>query len=413
VVLARPAAGQAGSPPAGQALFTLDFGQLVGDFPKGVKPLPGSLEVVTKDGVPMLRASSVSEFLITLPQVLPPAFTVEFALIPKQCCNPEDLGFEGTATMNRGTASAAVLWSRERVAVIGGGEMYQAAMPAALAGTLPGQLSTVVVTFDDTEVKLYTNGQRLFTLADRRFMRGGVLRVFLGGQDDGDQAVYLAGLRITAGATAPMVLASQQSAAVGTLTSSGTVQRVGNVPTPATVAAPTAQPRASAGAVSQDSVVTAQRTVRTSGVLSGTSTPPPPPAGASMPARTVTLPGFTATGTFAGLPPRAISLSGFAAVGTFAGLAPRTLTLGGFSATGTFAVLSPRSVGLPGFTAAGIFAALAPRTVPLSGFTATGTFPTLAPRTIAVAGFSATGVFTTLAPRTVILSGWTAVGVNP
>ena len=184
-ILARPAAAQAGSPPAGQVLFTLDFGQLVGDFPKGVKPLTGSLEVVTKDGVPMLRASSVSEFRITLPQVLPPAFTIEFALIPKQCCNPEDLGFEGTATMNRGTASAAVLWSRERVAVIGGGEMYQAAMPAALAGTLPGQLSTVVVTFDGTEVKLYTNGQRLFTLEDRRFMRGQVLRVFLGGQDDG------------------------------------------------------------------------------------------------------------------------------------------------------------------------------------------------------------------------------------
>ena len=89
--------------------------------------------------------------------------------------------------------------------------MYQAAMPAALAGTLPGQLSTVVVTFDGTEVKLYTNGQRLFTLEDRRFMRGGVLRVFLGGQDDGDQAVYLAGLRILAGAYPPVVVAAGRS----------------------------------------------------------------------------------------------------------------------------------------------------------------------------------------------------------
>jgi len=233
---ARTVAAQAGSPPAGQALFTLDFGQLVGDFPKGLKPLTGSLEVVTKDGVPMLRASSVSEFLITLPQVLPPAFTVEFVLIPKQCCNPEDLGFEGTATMNRGTASAQVLWSRERLAVIGGGEMYQGAMPAALAGTLPGQLSTVVVTFDSTEVKLYTNGQRLFTLADRRFMRGRVLRVFLGGQDEGDQAVYLAGLRITAGATAPMVLASLQSGSRGSLTSAGSTIRPAGTGTIATTA---------------------------------------------------------------------------------------------------------------------------------------------------------------------------------
>jgi len=207
------AVAQAGSPPAGPALFTLDFGQLVGDFPKGVKPLTGSLEVVEKDGVRMLRAAAPSEFLVALPDVLPPAFTIEFGLIPKQCCNPEDLGFEGTATMNRGTASAQVLWSRERLAVIGGGEMYQGAMPAALAGTLPGQLSTVVVTFDSTEVKLYTNGQRLFTLADRRFMRGRVLRVFLGGQDEGDQAVYLAGLRITAGAAPPVFAAATPASA--------------------------------------------------------------------------------------------------------------------------------------------------------------------------------------------------------
>jgi len=425
---ARTVAAQAGSPPAGQALFTLDFGQLVGDFPKGLKPLTGSLEVVTKDGVPMLRASSVSEFLITLPQVLPPAFTVEFVLIPKQCCNPEDLGFEGTATMNRGTASAQVLWSRERLAVIGGGEMYQGAMPAALAGTLPGQLSTVVVTFDSTEVKLYTNGQRLFTLADRRFMRGRVLRVFLGGQDEGDQAVYLAGLRITAGATAPMVLASQQSGSRGSLTSAGSTIRPAGT---GTIATPTAAPPASTAVVSRGPVLTPQSSGRTSGALSGASAPPAP-ADAPMPARTITIQGFAATGTFAGLPSRTISLSGFDAVGTFTGLAPRAIALGGFSATGTFAALSPRSVSLPGFTAAGIFTALAPRTVSLSGFTATGTFtalnprtvslagftatgtfPTLAPRTIAVAGFSAMGVFTTLAPRTVVLSGWTAVGVNP
>ena len=32
---ARPVAAQAGSPPAGQALFTLDFGQMVATSPRG------------------------------------------------------------------------------------------------------------------------------------------------------------------------------------------------------------------------------------------------------------------------------------------------------------------------------------------------------------------------------------------
>jgi hypothetical protein len=43
-----------------------------------------------RNGQHMLRASSPSEFLITLPQPLPPDVTVEVDLIPKRCCNPED-----------------------------------------------------------------------------------------------------------------------------------------------------------------------------------------------------------------------------------------------------------------------------------------------------------------------------------
>lgn len=50
----------------------------------------------------------------------------------------------------------------------------------------------VVVTFSGTTVKLYANGRRLYTL-DKQFVRGRVLRVWLGGQDEGLNAVYLAG----------------------------------------------------------------------------------------------------------------------------------------------------------------------------------------------------------------------------
>jgi hypothetical protein len=45
-------------------------------------------------------------------------------------------------------------------------------------------------------VKMYTNGRRLFTLTERKFVRGRVLRVSLGGQDDDKYAVYLSRLRI-------------------------------------------------------------------------------------------------------------------------------------------------------------------------------------------------------------------------
>ena len=381
-----------------------------------MKPLTGSLEVVTKDGVPMLRASSVSEFLITLPQVLPPAFTIEFALISKQCCNPEDLGFEGTATMNRGTASAAVLWSRERVAVIGGGEIYQAAMPAALAGTLPGQLSTVVVTFDDTEVKLYTNGQRLFTLADRRFMRGQVLRVFLGGQDEGDQAVYLAGLRISAGATAPMVLARQQSAATGSLTSAGSTVRpagTGTIATTAPVATPTAAPPASAGAVSQGAVVTAQGSGRTSGALKGTSNTTTSPGRCVHAGPNRHSPGLRRN--------RYLRRSPAARHQPLRLCRGRDLRRPRPQDSYPWRLFGHRHV----------CGSLSPQCRPprvhrcwdLRGAGSEDCSPLRFHRDRYVPdarsahdrgrGFSATGLFTTLAPRTVALSGWTAVGVNP
>jgi hypothetical protein len=62
------------------------------------------------------------EFTITLPQPLPQAFTLEFDLVPKGCCSPQDLSFEGTPTINQGAGSAHVLWDSDGyLAIIGGG----------------------------------------------------------------------------------------------------------------------------------------------------------------------------------------------------------------------------------------------------------------------------------------------------
>lgn len=54
----------------------------------------------------MLKASAEAEFVVTLREALPQNFTIEFDLIPKACCNPADLSFEGPPT--RGQSSAPV-----------------------------------------------------------------------------------------------------------------------------------------------------------------------------------------------------------------------------------------------------------------------------------------------------------------
>ena len=199
----RPGAAQPVVPlRPGTTLFQLDLaGTPVGDAPNTIKVLKGNVEVVLLGGMRMLKASTASEFLITLAQVLPTDFTLEFDLVPKLGSNPQDLSFEGTPTINQGTASAHVLWhATGSLSVIGGGgDNYETPMPDDLRATLPGVLTRVVLEAQGPTIKLYTNGRRLYTL-QKQFARGAVLRVFLGAEDGGTEAVHLAGLRVTAGA---------------------------------------------------------------------------------------------------------------------------------------------------------------------------------------------------------------------
>ena len=190
-----PAAGFA---PGSRVLFDLSLdGVPLGELPRQIRLLKGNLELAQKDGSPMLKASNVSVFLVPLPEFLPENFTVEFDLVPKACCNPADLSFEGTRAINQGVASARIAWDSDgSLTVVGGGDTYDTPMPEDLKVSLPGVLTQVAVSFAGTTVKMYTNGKRLYTHSDRRFVRGKVLRVELGGQDDATQAVHLARLRV-------------------------------------------------------------------------------------------------------------------------------------------------------------------------------------------------------------------------
>ncbi len=219
---------------AGATLFTLDpAGTAVGGFPTDIRLLKGLVEVAIKDGAPMLKASSVSELLITLPRVLPQNFTVEIELVPKACCNPHDLSLEGTAAINQGPGSAHVLWDSDGyLAIIGGArDNWERPMPEDLQAALPGTLTRVVLVVEGNTLTLHTNGRQLYTMPGRHFARGRVLRVHLGGQDDQAQAVYLARLRITEGTGSPAILAADAGLpwipAGGEASASGTSQQQG------------------------------------------------------------------------------------------------------------------------------------------------------------------------------------------
>ncbi len=201
--------------PGSRELFSIDFAaEPLGEFPKRLKLLSGNLTMVMKDGVPALRASDPAGFLINLSERLPQDFTLEFDILPKACCNPVDLAFEGTPTQDRGPASMMVEWHAERLATIGGGPMFQMNMPAELKPLLPSQPTEIRASFQGTTFTLYTNGQQIFTV-DRKFPRGRVFRILLGGQDDDKYAVYLTKLRIATNLPAPSGTASNSQALSG------------------------------------------------------------------------------------------------------------------------------------------------------------------------------------------------------
>jgi hypothetical protein len=269
--------GAQASPPqrytvGGQDIFRLDLSSTaVGDFPGSIQMLDGIMDVFDWNGRRVLRASSRSTFLIQLPQVLPQDFSFEFEIVPKmRGVNPEDLAIEGTPTINQGPNSSNVMWHRDNLSIVGGGQTFYATVPPSFAATLPNMLTQVVIAMQGSTMKLYTNGRLMFTQT-RTFARTRVLRVFLGGQDDGPNAVLLASLRVVNGvAVGPVVTAGSTTggnAAAG-------VAGASPPPPPPAALPPNQLPNVGPSGGSNPGGVT--NPPPTSGAISN---PPPPPTG--------------------------------------------------------------------------------------------------------------------------------------
>lgn len=222
-------ATQTGAPkfaPGGQELFALDFASApTGGFrgSEAVRVVSGKVDVVDKDGMRMLRASNESELLIRLPRQLnlPESFTIEVDIIPKESGPQPDLTLEGTATMNRGAASAHILWNADgnfgNVAVIGGNtDIPEFPIPDEIRITLPGVLTRVGLSVEGNTIRMFNNGRDVREgepPIKARFGRSPFVRMSLGGVTDETSGevspVYLARLRIATGA--PVVASNQQA----------------------------------------------------------------------------------------------------------------------------------------------------------------------------------------------------------
>lgn len=409
--------------PGGQDLFVFDVAATRGTFPRGVSRLSGTVEWVTKDGQPMLRATERSELLITLPigQTLPQSFTIEVDLVPRDGGPEPDLRLEGTPVINQDVGSAHLQLTTDAsfgtIYIVGGAsDIPEFPIPDNVRVTLPETFTRVGVGVEGNTIRFFINGvevvpdpQQPAKKVQARFARGNVVRITLGGPVDGDanmKPVYLARVRLATGAPATVVTTIAPTTG-GTITPMATTQPSAAAPasTGAVASGPVATTNpAAAGSVAPYAAPT-PRTLSLTGVTA---------AGIRLNSPVITTPGYTAAGVYSTVPPRTIVLSGFTNAGEFATARSRSIVLAAISADGiTRVVTGPNAVPartfpLAGFNTTGIFTSAVPRTLVLTGFSAAGT-SAVPPRTLTLLAITAAGGVA-LPPRTLKLAGWTAAG---
>jgi outer membrane protein OmpA-like peptidoglycan-associated protein len=186
--------------PGSKVLFFTDFSEdRVGNFARGLRFRSGQMDVVERDGVKMLRSTARSEFLIPVGRKLPERFTLELDVIaPSTSLHGYDLvAFEGGSRLDRGAASAEINWQTSGTLIIGGGVgMNEIKFPDAMQPLLNGQVAHIRVLMDSGYFKLYTNERRIYNIPVLPFKRDSVIRVFVKGTEQPNQATFVTSIRV-------------------------------------------------------------------------------------------------------------------------------------------------------------------------------------------------------------------------
>ncbi len=188
--------------PGNKVLFYTDFSDdKVGNFAQRLTYRSGSMDVVERDGVRMLRSSSRSEFLIPLDRTLPERFTLELDIVaPAEYLPGYDVvAFEGGTQLDRSEASAEVNWNASGTVIIGGLQDMNSSdtrIPEAMQPLLRGQTAHLRVLMDGTYFKFYVNERRIYNIPQLMFRRDSAIRVFLRGSEEPGLALFVSRIRV-------------------------------------------------------------------------------------------------------------------------------------------------------------------------------------------------------------------------
>jgi len=188
--------------PGSTIIFYTDFSEdRVGNFARGLKFKSGSMDVVERDGVKMLRSTSRGEFMVPVGKILPERFTLEVDVIaPTGGVGGYDIvAFEGGSVWDRGDASAEINWAATGTVIIGGGQTVATStvnLPEGLVAQNRGNVTHVRVLMDGPYFKLYSNERRVYNIPELGFKRDSVIRFLVKGEEEPGRETYISMIRV-------------------------------------------------------------------------------------------------------------------------------------------------------------------------------------------------------------------------
>jgi outer membrane protein OmpA-like peptidoglycan-associated protein len=186
--------------PGSRTIYFSDFtDEQVGNFPKRLTFKTGQMEVVELDGGQRaLKASSASELLIPLPEVLPSKFTVEMDVINRDSRGVAANTFELTGgNAWNDTKFTVVGWGHNGFSLTGGGmQPMDVNANEAHRDRYVGRPASFRMLGDGPALKLYADEKRIANIPSAGFQRGRTLALYLQGRDDEKNAVYVTRIRV-------------------------------------------------------------------------------------------------------------------------------------------------------------------------------------------------------------------------
>lgn len=185
--------------PGQRTIFFTDFTEdEVGNFPQRLEFKTGQLEVVEfEGGQRALKASSGSQLIIPLPEVLPDKFTIELDVINRntQGIAAATFEIEGGRTYRDDTFTK-VAWGHNGFTIDGGEIKVDVLAKDADQARYTGKPASIRLLADGKALKVYADEKRIANVPNANFKRDKALFLLLQGADDDQNAVYVTRIRV-------------------------------------------------------------------------------------------------------------------------------------------------------------------------------------------------------------------------